>query len=162
MRRPARVPRPARVGLAAVALLAACASTPVPEADELHHGHGSGAPGTPHPSVPPGADGSVELEDDFVLGGPGLSVTQALEAASGQPVLLTGVLLRDPDGGIWFCDRMATADPPDCGRPRLWVVTASELPVFAPENAAGTGARTADGTTWVPDQQVFGIVHPRR
>ena len=158
------MPRSARASLAIALLLAACgtaaAPSPTGDAHDVHAG-GSGAPATPHPSVPEGADGSIELENDFAIGGSGATLTQALEAASSHPVLLSGVLLRDADGGIWFCDAIDDGDPPACGRPRLWVDNfPADQVVFAPEHAASTGAQTAGGVTWVPGQQLFGVVHP--
>ena len=108
------MPRPARAAaLATVILLAACSTPQAPTVDP-HGGHvaGSGAAGTPHPSVPEGADGSIELEGEFILGGSGVGTAEALEVASSQPVLVTGILLRDVDGGIWFCDAPTTSDPP--------------------------------------------------
>jgi hypothetical protein len=157
------MPRPARAAVLATALLlAACSAPPAPTADP-HGGHvaASGAPGTRHPSAPEGADGSIELESDFVLGGGGMPAADALEAASSQPMLVNGILLRDADGGIWFCDALDDGDPPTCASPRLWVTNfPADEAVFAPENAMSTGARTAAGVTWVPGQHLFGVVHP--
>jgi hypothetical protein len=90
-----------------------------------------------------------------------VSVARALGTASSQPILVSGILLRDAEGGLWFCDDLATASPPECGRPRIWLTNApDDMPVFDAENKADTGAQTADGVTWIPDQFVFGIVHP--
>ena len=165
------MPRSARAALVATALLAACAATQAPAATptptgDPHAGHdpaGSGGLATPHPSAPAGADGTIDLEAEFVFGGSGVSVAQALETASSQPVLVTGWLVRDAEGGIWFCDALDGADPPDCGHPRLSVASfPSDGAVFAPENAETTGSTTSGGVTWVPDQQLFGVVHPAR
>jgi hypothetical protein len=143
-------------------LLVACSTPPAPTVDP-HTGHvaSAGASGTPHPSAPEGADGSIELESDFVLGGGGVGTAEALAAASSQPVLVTGILLRDVDGGIWFCDAVDEGDPPSCASPRLWVTNfPADEAVFAPENAESTGAQSAGGVTWVPQQQLYGVVHP--
>ncbi len=159
----ARMPRPARASALALAfLLAACAAAPAATADpHAEHPAGSGAPGTPHPSAPEGADGSIELESDFAIAGSGVSTAEALEVASSQPVLVTGILVRDAEGGIWFCDAIDDGDPPACSGPRLWVTNfPADAAVFAAENAASTGAQTAGGVTWVPGQQLFGVVHP--
>jgi hypothetical protein len=163
------MPGTARAALATAALLAACAAAqapaPVPTGDS-HAGHdpaGSGGPASPHPSAPAGADGTIDLESDFALGGSGVGVATALETASSQPVLVTGWLVRDAAGGIWFCDALDGQDPPECGHPRLSVAgLPSDGSVFAPENAGTTGSTTSDGVTWVPDQQLFGVVHPGR
>ncbi len=158
------MPRSASAPLAIALVLAACgtaAPSPTGDAHAVHPPGTSGAAGTPHPSVPEGADGSIELESEFILGGNGVRTADALEVASSQPVLVTGFLLRDVDGGIWFCDALDDRDPPSCASPRLWV---RNLPadgaVFAPENAESTGAQTSGGVTWVPEQQLYGIVHP--
>jgi hypothetical protein len=158
------MPRSARASLAVALLLAACSTAAPSPTGDPHAGHSSdasGAVGTPHPSVPEGADGSIELENDFATGGTGASVAQALEVTSSQPMLLTGILVRDAAGGIWFCDAIDEGDAPGCGRPRLWVTGfPADQAVFAPENAGNTGAQTAGGVTWIPGQQLFGVVHP--
>jgi hypothetical protein len=157
------MPRPARAAaLATAILLAACSAPPAPTVDP-HGGHvaGSGAADTPHPSVPDGADGSIELEGEYFLGGFGVPTAEALEAASSQPVLVTGILLRDVDGSIWFCDALDHSEPPTCASPRLWVTNfPDDEAVFAPQNAESTGAQTAGGVTWVPSQLLYGVVHP--
>ena len=96
-----------------------------------------------------------------MLGGTGVRTAEALEAASSQPVLVTGILLRDADGGTWFCDALDDSDPPTCASPRLWVTNfPADEAVFAPENAESTGAQAAGDVTWVPEQQLYGVVHP--
>ena len=154
-----------RAAITAIALLLAACGTPAPSATaDPHAGHSpaaSGASATPPPSVPEGADGSIELESEFVMGGAGVRTAEALEVASSQPVLVTGFLLRDVDGGIWFCDAIDDSDPPTCASPRLWVANfPDDEAVFAPENIESTGAQTAGGVTWVPEQQLYGVVHP--
>ena len=159
---PACPDRPALRCSRPLILLAAC-SAPAAPTVVPHGGHvaGSGTAATQHPSAPDGADGSIELESEFVLGGTGVGTTEALEVASSQPVLVTGILLRDVDGGIWFCDALDDGDPPSCASPRLWVRNfPADEAVFAPENAESTGAGTAGGVTWVPEQQLYGVVHP--
>jgi hypothetical protein len=95
------------------------------------------------------------------VGGTGVRTDEALAVASSQPVLVTGILLRDVDGGIWFCDALDDSDPPTCASPRLWVTNfPADEAVFAPENAENTGAQTHGGVTWVPNQQLYGVVHP--
>ena len=93
---------------------------------------------------------------------PASSVAEALEAASSQPILVNGVLLRDAEGGIWFCERLDDADgPPACGHPTLWVTNfPPDGTIFEPENARGAGSQTDGGVTWIPNQQLFGVVHP--
>jgi hypothetical protein len=174
------MPRSAVVLAGAAYLLAACSGSPPPTAEshaghtpgtsaspsasDAHTGHAptdSGTPGTPHPSAHEGSDGSIVLETEFVPGGSGQSVADALAAAPSQPVLVDGVLLRDADGGIWVCDELGEGEPPACGRPRLWVTNfPSDELIFAEENARATGAQTEGGVTWIPDQQLFGVVHP--
>ena len=148
------------LGLAA--LLAACGGGGVSETfgevGDEHAIHGSAAA---HPSTPPGADGSIELETDFATAGGGVTVAQALEAASGYPVLLDGVVLRDADGAIWFCERLIDESPPLCSAPRLFVLNFPTAPdLFDPAVADTVGATTVDGITWLDGHQLFGIVHP--
>jgi hypothetical protein len=158
--------------LALAVLTAACgtaAGSPAdgsapPSGDPHAGGHepsGSGAAPTPHPSAPEGADGTIVLENDFVIGQSGASVGQALEAAASRPLLVSGVLLRDADGGIWACDALEETDPPRCGTPRLWVTGFPDgESIFDPANAEEVGAETRDGVTWIEDQLLFGVVHP--
>jgi hypothetical protein len=171
------MPRTA-TALAIAVIAAACSSSPPPSAEphaghsasgspttptgEAHGAHSAGASGTPHPSAHEGSDGTIVLPDEIAMGGSGVSVAEALEMASSQPVLVNGVLLRDADGGIWFCERLDhAATPPACGHPSLWVTNfPSDESVFAPENARGTGSQTESGVTWIPNQQLYGVVHP--
>lgn len=151
-------------------VLAACGATrgsaeatPTPSSvdHDAHDFAPSGAAATPHPSVPAGADGSIVLENDFLVGGSGVPVGEALDVASSRPVLVRGVLLRDTDGGIWFCERLEAGDPPTCDSPRLWVAGfGADAAVFDPANAQEVGAQTRDGVTWVAGQLLFGVVHP--
>ena len=158
---PACPDRPALRLLATAILLAACSTPPAPTVDP-HGGHvaGSGAAGTPHPSAPDGADGSIELESDFVLGGSGVGTAEALEVASSQPVLVTGILLRDVDGGIWFCDAHRRQRSSELREP---TPVGDELPGRRGGVRAGERrehGQTAGGVTWVPEQQLYGVVHP--
>jgi hypothetical protein len=173
------MPRTAAAAVLAVAA-AACSTSPPPSAEphadhatgvsasasagEPHAGHpagDSGASGTPHPSAPEGADGTIVLPDELAMGGAGVSVAEALDVASSQPVLVNGILLRDSDGGIWFCGALGDDDPPACGRPTLWVTNfPADESVFDPEHARDTGSQTEGGVTWIPNQQLYGVVHP--
>jgi hypothetical protein len=138
--------------------------SPTASAGEPHTGHtagDSGASGTPHPSAPEGADGTIVLADELAMGGTGVSVAEALDIASSQPVLVNGILLRDADGAIWFCRALDVGEPPACGHPTLSVANfPADESVFAPENARGTGSQTEGGVTWIPNQQLYGVVHP--
>jgi hypothetical protein len=173
------MPRTAAVLVMAI-ITAACSTSPPPSAEphavhttgaspsasagETHAGHtagDSGASGTPHPSVPGGADGTIVLPDELAMGGAGVSVAEALDAASSHPVLVNGILLRDADAGIWFCEELGDDEPPACGHPTLWVTNfPSDESIFDPENARGTGSQTEGGVTWIPNQQLYGVVHP--
>ena len=143
--------------------LAACSPVVVSETfgdvgDEHGSGHGSAEV---HPSTPPGAGGSIELVSDFVAGGDGISVAEAIDVASSHPVLVDGILLRDTDGEIWYCDRLVDAGPPGCSDPQLLVLNFPTDPdLFDPAMAETVGATTRDGITWFEGHQLHGIVHP--
>jgi len=148
-------------------LLAGCSPVVVSETfgdvGDEHEVHGSGAaePAGSHPAVPEDGDGSIELEPDFATAGGGISIADALEVASGYPVLLDGILLRDEDGANWFCERIVEAMPPECSAPKLFVLNfPAEPDLFDPAVAQTVGATTRDGITWLDGHQLFGIVHP--
>ena len=138
--------------------------SPSASAGEPHAGHSagdSGASGTPHPSAPEGADGTIVLPDEIAMGGAGVSVAEALEAASSQPVLVNGILLRDAEGGIWFCERLDDARASGLRSPGS---VGDELPARRVglrarkrpwRGFADRGRRHLD-----PNQQLFGVVHP--
>ena len=76
-------------------------------------------------------------------------------------MLLTGILVRDARAASGSATRSTRATLRACGGPRLWVRGfPADQAVFAPENAGNTGAQTAGGVTWIPGQQLFGVVHP--
>ena len=147
-----------------IPFLAACGPVVVSETSaEVDGGHGSGhaASAGPHPSTPPGADGSIELVKEFATAGDGISVGDALDVARGFPVLVDGIVLRDADGAIWYCDRIVDGSPPRCSDPQLLVLNfPTELDLFDPAMAETVGATTRDGITWLEGHQLFGIVHP--
>ena len=147
-----------------IALLSACSPVVVSETlEEVPSGHGAGhALSTgPHPSTPPGASGSIELVNEFATAGDGVSVGDALDVASGFPVLVDGIVLRDTDGTIWSCDRLVADSPPRCSDPQIVVLNfPTEPDVFDPAVAESVGATTRDGITWLEGHQLFGIVHP--
>ena len=171
------MPRTAAAVVVAV-IAAACSTSPPPSAEshaghtaagspaasagEPHAGHSArGASGTPHPSAPEGADGTIVLANELAMGGTGMSVAEALDLADSQPVLVNGVLLRDAEGAIWFCTVLGEGEPPACGHPTLSVENfPPDESVFEPENARGTGSQTEGGVTWIPNQQLYGVVHP--
>jgi hypothetical protein len=140
------------------------AGSPTAATGEPHTGHAagdSGASGTPHPSAPEGADGTIVLADELAMGGAGMSVAEALDLADSQSVLVNGILLRDAEGAIWFCHALGDDEPPACGHPTLSVANfPADESVFDPENARGTGSQTEGGVTWIPNQQLYGVVHP--
>ena len=167
------------VGLLVTVIAAACtASPPTVDSDaghppgsslsastgDDHTGHAAGdsdASGTPHPSAPEGADGTIILPNKLAVGGSGLGIAEALDTASSQPVLVNGILLRDADGTIWFCTTLGDGEPPVCGHPTLAVENfPADESVFDPENARATGSQTEGGVTWIPNQQLYGVVHP--
>ena len=163
------------------AIAAGCSASPPPSADsraghtpgsspsastgdEHAGGHAagdSGASGTPHPSAPEGADGTIVLANELAMGGSGVSVIEALDIASSQPVLVNGILLSDSKGAVWFCAALGDGEPPACAHPTLSVANfPAEGSVFEAENARGTGSQTDGGVTWIPNQQLYGVVHP--
>ena len=146
-----------------IPLVVACSPVVVSETFvEVGDEHGSGHESAEvHPSTPPGADGSIELVSEFVGGGDGISVGEAIDVASSHPVLVDGIVLRDTEGTIWYCDRLVDDSPPRCSDPQLLVLNFPTDPdLFDPAVAETVGATTRDGITWFEGHQLFGIVHP--
>lgn len=151
----------------ATILTAACGVTvsgTFAEAGDEHLVHESGAVhATEHPSTPPGADGSIEIIGNAAAGGSGVSIQEAIEAARSVPVLVNGLILRDAEGTLWLCERIADISPPDCASPKLVILNfPTEPDPFDPAVAETVGATTRDGITWLEGHQIFGVVHPPR
>jgi hypothetical protein len=144
--------------LVAVLALAACQ----PSASESA-APSDGAPSTaPSASEAAAAAGTITLPDDgAAVDGPGISITEALETAGPEPLLVNGTLLQDADGNLWFCESLSDASPPACEGTYLQVENFPEdAPELDPENADVTGAQEEDGVIWLEDHQLYGVVEP--
>jgi hypothetical protein len=113
------------LGMAAMAALAGCAS----------------AAGPPTPSEPTAVSGV----------GPGISIADARASDSGEPLLVNGFLVIDPEGEVQLCSALAESDPPSCGGLAL---TVEELAIEMSEGLDESG-----GVRWSPDTvQLLGQV----
>lgn len=130
------------IGLVSIlVLLAACAST-------------GDAPST---SGPGGSGGQGGTDADGILniapgtaGGPGISIEEAIGNGGGEPLLVNGALVVDPDGRVLLCDALAESFPPQCGGARLEV---RGLDVDSlPDLQEGNGVR------WAEQVQLLGTV----
>ena len=121
-------------------LLAACAST-------------GDAPSTSGPSASSGigadADGILNIAAG-TAGGPGISIEEAIGNGGGEPLLINGALVVDPDGRVLLCDALAESFPPQCGGARLEVrgLDLASLP----------DVQEANGVRWVEQAQLLGTV----
>jgi hypothetical protein len=100
-----------------------------------------------------------------VVDGPGLSITEALETAGEEPLLVNGILLKDTEDTIWLCESLSDASPRACDGAYLQVVDypgGADAPEFDPANADTTGSQEEDGVVWLEDQQLYGTVAPGR
>jgi hypothetical protein len=96
------------------------------------------------------------------VGGPGISIEQALATAGGEPPLVNGVLLMDEEGVIWLCDAVdEDASPPACEEPRLRVLNYPEGGAeWDLSSADVTGLQEREGVLWLEGSQVYGEVQP--
>jgi hypothetical protein len=103
--------------------------------------------------------GSISVEGAAV-DGPGVSVTEALESAGEEPMLVNGTLLQDAEGTIWLCESLSDASPPACAVAQLTVENWDSDETFDPANADVTGLQMDGDVAWIEDQQVYGVVTP--
>lgn len=153
-----------------VMLLAACgtAGSATPTAQPSEVADPSTEPSTPaepstapseEPSVEPIGNGTLTMVDGQSVGGPGVSVGEAIESGITEPVLVRGILLMDPQGKIWICDGFAGGGVPTCGEPMLEVVGYPETTGdWDPANAPDTGLQEADGVLWFDEAFIYGVV----
>ena len=118
-------------------VLAACTST-------------GDAPSTSGPRGAGGdADGILNIAAGSA-GGPGISIEDAIGNGGGEPLLINGALVVDPDGRVLLCDALAESFPPQCGGARLEV---RGLDVGSlPDLQEGNGVR------WAEQVQLLGTV----
>ena len=120
-----------------LALLAACASN-------------GDAPSTNGPRGPGGdADGILNITAGTATG-PGIGIEEAIGNGGGEPLLITGALVVDPDGRVLLCEALAESFPPQCGGARL-EVRGLDL-TSLPDLEEGNGVR------WAEQVQLLGTV----
>ncbi len=148
-----------RWALIVVLALAACQ----PSASE------SQSPSDGAPSASTAASSSAEVETGTItlpdegaaVDGPGLSIPEALEAATEEPQLVNGILLQDAAGMIWLCESVFDGSPRACADSQLQVENwPDDTATFDPENAGTTGLQEEDGVVWIEDYQLYGVVSP--
>lgn len=154
--------------LAIVAIvLAACGTTgapdPSPTASASASASASAAASEQLSAAPPdtSSTGTLTMVDGVSAGGPGISVTDAIAANTGEPTIIHGILLMDPQGTIWLCDAFAGGGIPSCGEPSLRVLGYPEATSdWDMAHAAMTGLQEAEGIRWFDEGQIFGVVAP--
>jgi len=156
--------------LAIVAIvLAACGSTggASPSAEPTESASQTPTPST-EPSEEPSAapseapeTGTLTMVDGVSAGGPGASVSDSIAANTGEPMIVNGLLLMDPQGTIWLCDAFAGGGVPSCGDPSLRVIGYPEATSdWDMAHAEMTGLQEAEGILWFDTAQIFGVVEP--
>jgi hypothetical protein len=93
----------------------------------------------------PSADAVLVIEEGAAVGGPGITVSEALQQIGGEPVLVNGSLFIDAEGEILLCDAIAESFPPQCGGRRLLVENLD--PARVPDLQEANGVRWAEGVT---------------
>ena len=116
---------------------------------------------SPAASIGTEADATLTIVNAGAVDGPGVSISDALANANGEPNLVNGVVLMDEDGVIWLCEAITESSPPSCGEPRLrildypegtadWDISTGEL----------IGLEEDGGVLWRENAQYFGVVEP--
>ena len=92
---------------------------------------------------------------------PGISVSNAIAGANGDPAIVTGIALKDLDGVIWLCEELADTSPPSCAEPRLRLLNYPEGGAdWDPEAGGLVGLQEEGGVFWIPDTRNYGVVEP--
>ena len=119
-------------------LLVACAST-------------GDAPTTDSGSVAggPTADGILNIAAG-AAGGPGIGIEEAIGNGGGEPLLVNGALVIDPNSRVLLCEALAESFPPQCGGLRLEVRGLD--PAGIPD------MEEANGVRWAEQVQLLGAV----
>lgn len=137
-------------------VLAACSTTAAPNPE-------SPAPAPSSPAAPsevpseaptlPVVTGTISVVDGVAVGGPGVSIAEAIANPTTQPVLVNGVLYLDTDGTLFLADALTLPEL------RLAVL---DYPFSEAEwdlaNAELTGLQEANGILFFEDEQVFGVI----
>jgi hypothetical protein len=137
-------------------------------------------PAAPSQPASPSADPSVEPseapeepadEERDVAGtitvypgtvsGPGGTIQQALDngPTGDLPILVNGVLFKDPDGRIYLATAVSDESVPTFEEPMLEVLgMASDGPDLDMANAEILGLQEANGIVFKPDSQILGTL----
>lgn len=86
---------------------------------------------------------TLRVQPAAMADGPGISIAAAI-ADPGQPVLVNGSLLVEPDGTAWLCEALGESFPPSCSGARLRVDNL-DAAAGLPRLASGGGATWSDG-----------------
>ena len=108
-------------------------------------------PASVAPTATPSGAPMLHVAADAAVDGPGITIAEAL-AQPGEPLLVNGTLLIDPDGTAWLCSALAESFPPQCGGERLMVVDLENAGAL-PELQSGNGVRWSEG-----EVRLFGTV----
>lgn len=114
------------------------------------------------PSEAAEADGTMTMVDlGGPIDGPGVTVSEAIDSATGNPAIVTGILLKDLDGVIWLCEEVADTSPLSCGEPRLRILEYPEGGAeWDLETGELVGLQEEDGVLWIEGTQNYGVVEP--
>jgi hypothetical protein len=94
----------------------------------------------PAPQTPPIAG---------IAAGPGISIDEAIEFDSDEPLLVNGNIWAEGDK-VYLCDAVAESHPPQCAGVRLEVVGIKLAEV--------DGLQRASGLAWTERTQLLGVV----
>ena len=145
--------------------LTACGATVSETFDSVGESLGSPsaeASSSASPSEAAEADGTLTIVDvGGPIDGPGISVSEAIDSATGDPAIVNGILLKDLDGVIWLCEEVADTSPPSCGEPRLRILGYPEGGAeWDLETGEAVGLQEEGGVLWIEGGRSYGVVEP--
>jgi hypothetical protein len=105
--------------------------------------------------------GTLTVADGASVGGPGMPLDEAIQAALGEPTLVNGVLWLEEDGTVWMADQIVDPSVPTFSDVRVQVANyPTDGPTWDMDSAELTGLQEVGGIRFYEDTQLYGTVTP--
>ena len=99
------------------------------------------------------------MVDGVAVGGPGISLAEAIASGATDPTLVNGALLMDLDGTIWLCEALTDDSAPACAGASVRVLNYPEATGdWDIANADVTGLKESGGVLYFENAQLYGVV----